>query len=169
MLELIRGTVHRIVSDGFRERWQFCWKPSSHDTGLSTTKETVINRALQMVCVCFKRLEKVFSWFSSLAFWSSHPQIPDNICVDDIIVNRLGLILVSSRDCHSFITTFIPNIYHPLPPTFGVEWVSLLLHIPETVGSSFGPETGYPNRLSWFSSILPGKLGYYRLLPHFFN
>jgi hypothetical protein len=39
-----------------------------------------------------------------------------------------------------------------------VEWLTLLIHIPEISGSNLGRDIGYPDwgRL-WFASVPPGK------------
>jgi hypothetical protein len=37
------------------------------------------------------------------------------------------------------------------------DGLTLQLHICEVLGLNLGPETGYPNCFSWFSSVYAGK------------
>jgi hypothetical protein len=38
-----------------------------------------------------------------------------------------------------------------------VKWLTRLLHIRKVPDSNLGPQTGYPDRFSWFSSVSPGE------------
>jgi hypothetical protein len=62
------------------------------------------------------------------------------------------------------------------PSNVVVEWLTLLLRIREVQGSNLVPETVYHDRVSWLSSVPPGKfqefslkLGYDRFLPNPFQ